>query len=130
MMLPRSPECLGHAFHGILVTADVHARHTRNFSYPPPKFLITRRHNKASPLLGHLDQTVICIASLAVAWNTFEPRILGQPQSNLVLGAQLLQFSHDTVGDAGDTFGQQTVHHRTDHIQLIPNRKVEKVCIH
>lgn len=113
---PRSPKCLWHALHRILMAADVHARYAWNFSYAPSQFLIARRHNEASPLLGHLDQTIICVASLAVARDALKPRILRQPQGNLILGAQLLQLSHDTIRDAGNAFGQQTVHHRTNYV--------------
>lgn len=113
---PRSPKCLWHALHRILMAADVHARYAWNFSYAPSQFLIARRHDEASPLLGHLDQTIICVASLAVARDALKPRILRQPQGNLILGAQLLQLSHDTIRDAGNAFGQQTVHHRTNYV--------------
>ena len=113
---PRSPKCLWHALHRILVAADVHARYAWDFSYTPSQFLIARRHNEASPLLCHLDQTIICVASLAVARDALKPRILRQPQGNLIFGSQLLQLSHDTIRDAGNTFGQQTVHHRTNYV--------------
>lgn len=126
---PRSPKCLWHALHRILMAADVHARYAWNFSYAPSQFLIARRHDEASPLLGHLDQTIICVASLTVAGDTLKPRVLRQPQGNLILGAQLLQLSHDTIGDARNAFSQQTVHHRANHIQLIPNRKVKEIRI-
>ena len=111
------------------MAADVHARYAWNFSYSPSQFLIARRHDEASPLLGHLDQTIICVASLTVAGDTLKPRVLRQPQGNLILGAQLLQLSHDTIGDARNAFSQQTVHHRANHIQLIPNRKVKEIRI-
>ena len=51
----RSPKRLWHALHRILVAADVHARYARNFTYPSSQLLIARRHDEASPLLGHLD---------------------------------------------------------------------------
>ena len=113
---PRSPKCLWHALHRILMAADVHARYAWNFSYAPSQFLIARRHDEASPLFGHLDQTIICVASLAVAGDTLKSRVLRQSQGNLILGAQLLQLSHDTIRDAGNAFGQQTVHHRTNYV--------------
>lgn len=107
-----------HSFHGVFVSAYVHTRNTRNLPNPPPQFLITRRHNKTPPLFRHLRDAVVGVTTLATARDPFKAGILGQPERNLVFAAQFFQLSHDAVRDAGDAFGQQTVHHGADHVEL------------
>ena len=110
-MLPRRTKSLWHSLHCVFVTADVHAGHSGNLADPSPQFLVACRHYEAPPLFGHLYDTVICVTTLAVAGNPFEPWVFCQPQGNLVFTTELLKFTHDTVGNARDAFGQQTIHH-------------------
>jgi hypothetical protein len=60
----------------------------------------------------------------------FQPGILHNPQGYPVLAAQLLQLSHDTVGDVGDTLGVEAVHHTLDYVHLVLNGEVDKIGIH
>jgi hypothetical protein len=115
-ILPRSPKGLWHSLHSILVSTNVHARHTRDLSDPASQLLVTGRHNETSPLFGHLGDAIIGITALAIAGNAFKSWILGQSQCNLVLATELFQFTHDTISYARNALGQQTVHHGPDHV--------------
>lgn len=116
----RSSECLGHAFHCVSIPRYVHAGDTGDLSNATTELLVARRHNKASPLLRHLHQTIIGIASFAAARNTLESRVFRQSQCDLVLSSELLQLSHHTIGNARGRFRQQAVHHGSNDIQLFP----------
>jgi hypothetical protein len=111
------------------MTTNIHARHSRNLPNPSPQLFITSRNNKTSPPRHHLHQTVISITPLAIAGDTFKPRVLGHPQSHFVFGAKFFEFSHNTVGNAGDAFGKKTIHHRSNDFHLISNGKVDKVGV-
>jgi len=64
------------------------------------------------------------------AWQAFKTRVTCYPQRHLELGAKLLQLSHDTVRDAGNRFGVETVHHALDQLDFVLDGKVDKVGIH
>lgn len=129
-LLPGCPKGFWHSFHGILVIGNVHGRHTRNFTNSASQLLITRGNNETSPLLGHLNETVIGITTLTITRYSLESWIFGKLQCNPILLSQLFKFSHYAIGNAGNAFGQKTVHHGSDDIHFISNRKIDKVCIH
>lgn len=96
---------------------------------PALEVLITSGHNVAAMLLAPLNQAVISIRTSVTARNSLKPRILCQAQRQSVLLAQLLQLRHDTIGDTGDALCQQTVHHGLIDLELVFDRKVDKVGI-
>ena len=51
------------------------------------------------------------------------------PQRDPVLLPQLLQLGHDAVGDDGDAFRVQAVHHRAQQLQLVLHRVAEEVGV-
>mmetsp|Transcript_2696 Transcript_2696/g.5704 ORF Transcript_2696/g.5704 Transcript_2696/m.5704 type:complete len:234 (-) Transcript_2696:213-914(-) len=129
-MLPSSSKSLGHSFYRVFVSTYVHTRDTGYFSNPPTQFLITRRYDETFPLLCHVRQTVVRIPFLgAITGNSFEAWILGQAQRDLVFATQFFELRHDTVRNAGYAFGQQTIHHGSDHVEFFTNTKVDKICI-
>ena len=106
-ILSGSPKRFGHSFYGILIPTYVHARHTGYLPNPSTQFLIARCNDETSPLLCHARQTVIGIPLLfAIARNSLEAWVLCQSQCNLVFSTQFFEFCHDTVRNAGYTFGQ------------------------
>ena len=46
--------------------------------------------------------------------------LVSYPEGDAVLGAKLLQLSHDAVSDAGRALRVETVHHPLAQIQLRP----------
>jgi hypothetical protein len=126
----RSSKGFWHPLDCVSIPTYVHARHTGNLANAPSQFLIARGDNKAPPLFGHSNQTVVGIASPALTRNSLKPRIFGQTQGKFVFSTQFFQFAHDTIRNTGDALCQQTVHHGSDHVQFLANRKVDKVGIH
>ena len=111
------------------MTTNIHAGHTGNLPDPTPQLLITGRHNKTPPLRHHLHQTIIGITPLAIAGNAFKTRILRHTQGHFVFGAEFFEFSHDTVGDAGNAFGKETIHHGPHDFHFVPDGKVNEVGV-
>lgn len=100
-----------------------------NLSNPALEVLITRCHNVAAMLLASLNQAVIGIRAGMTARDSLETRILRQTQCQSVFLPKLLQLRHHTVRDAGDALRQQTVHHGLIDLELVFDRKVDKVGI-
>lgn len=98
-------------------------------SNPALEVLITRCHDVAAMLLASLNQTVIGIRTGMTARDSLKSRILRQAQCQSVLLPKLLQLRHHTVRDAGDALRQQTVHHGLVDLELVFDRKVDKVGI-
>ena len=128
-LLPGSAKGFWHAFNGVTIAGDIHTGYTWNLSYPSTQLLVAGCDDKAFPLLYHVNNAVISVASLAVAGNSLKSRVLGKTQSNLVFTTQLFQFAHDTIRDTGDAFCQQAIHHGSDHLQFLPDGKIDKVGV-
>lgn len=109
--------------------ADTHERNTRHLADPPLQVRIVCRHNVALVLHDTLNNAVIRVGTLMAARQTLDARVAGQPQRNAELGAQLLKLGHDTVGNHGNTLGEQAVHHAADKVNLLLDAKVEKIGI-
>jgi hypothetical protein len=54
---------------------------------------------------------------------------LGHTKSHTVLGTEFFEFTHNTVGDAWDAFGQKAVHHGSNDFHFVADGKVDKVGI-
>mmetsp|Transcript_3849 Transcript_3849/g.10954 ORF Transcript_3849/g.10954 Transcript_3849/m.10954 type:complete len:354 (-) Transcript_3849:133-1194(-) len=129
--LPGGTKGLRHALHRVLVPADVHAGDPGNLADPAPQLLVARRHDEALPLRREVGEAVVGVALLgAVARDPLEARVLGEPQGDLVLAAQLFELGHDAVRDAGDALGEQAIHHGPDHVEFFADAKVDKVGVH
>ncbi|KAL3778748.1 hypothetical protein HJC23_012444 [Cyclotella cryptica] len=108
---------------------NIHTRHTGNLPDPTPQLLIARGHNKTSPLRHHHHQTIIGITPLTIAGNLFKARILRHTQGHFVFRSEFFEFSHDAVYDAGDAFGEDTVHHGSYDFHFVRNGKVDEVRV-
>jgi hypothetical protein len=118
---------LGHPLHGKPSRLDVDNRDARNLSDPALQVLITGGNNETLALGDELDDVVVRVVSLG--GDAPEPRILGQPQGNAKLGAQLLELGNHARRHARDDLGQQTVHQASHNVQLVLH-PAEEVAAH
>jgi len=126
----RGAKGFRHPLDSISVTTYIHTRHTRNLSNTTPQLFITSGNNETPPLFDHVHQAVVSIAPLAITWNSLKSWILSQSQSHLVLRAEFLQLAHHAICDARDALGQEAIHHTSNDVHFIPNRKVYEICVH
>ncbi len=109
--------------------SDVHDRNTRHFPDSSLQVLITRTHNIHSVLLHSLNDTVVSIGAFVVAFESFEPGILGDLERDSVLDSELFELSDHTVSYVGYTLAQETVHGGLEDIELVLDGEVDKVGI-
>ena len=64
------------------------------------------------------------------ARKALESGILCQPQSQPVLGPELLQLGHYAISDARDAFGKEAVHHGLVDFQFVLDAEVDEVGVH
>lgn len=76
-----------------------------------------------------LAEAVVRVRPLVHARQPLYPGILRHSQRHAVLHPKLLELSHDAVGDAGDAFRVQAVHHALAQVQLVLYAEVDEVCV-
>ena len=106
-----------------------HDWHPWNFSYSPFQVLIIGCDDIAPVSFDFVNQAIICISSLMLAREAFEPWVLGQLQSQTVTMPHLLQLRHNAVRHARDDLRQETVHHARKHVQLVLDAEINEVGI-
>jgi hypothetical protein len=99
--------------------SDIHDGHAGHFPDPPFQILITRPHNIHSVLLDSLHNTVICVGTFMVAFQSFKPGVFGDFQGDSVLDSELLQLGDHAVCDVRDALAQQAVHGGLEDVQLV-----------
>ena len=83
---------------------DVHDGDTRNLAQSPLQVAIAGGHDVAAMLGDSVDQAVVSVRPLVGAGEPLEARVLGDALGHSELRPQLLQLSHDAVGDAWSTW--------------------------
>jgi hypothetical protein len=126
---PSLLRCIGQPLNHVLAARDTHDRHTGDFAYPPLQIAIVGGDNVDPVLQNAVDETVVGIDALVVALEAFPSLVSGDAQCDAVLGAELLEFGHDAVGNDGNAFGVEAVHHRGQHFELLLNRVGDEVGV-
>lgn len=108
---------------------NAHNRNTHNFPDSSSEFFVASGHNVTFVLRHSLHQTVVCVSSFVQTRQALETRVLRDSQRDSITLAQLLQFGHHAVSYVRRTFGEHTVHHRLNYVQLVFDREVDEVCI-
>ena len=129
-LLLRRTKSLRHALDTVLVTVDVHDGHARDFTDFPLEVSVASRNDVTSVLLASLQEAVISVGAFMCTWQSFEARVLCKAQCEPVFATKLLQFGHDTVGDARDALGQKAIHHTAVHLELVLDAEVNKIGIY
>jgi hypothetical protein len=80
-------------------------------------------------LLDSLNNTIIGISTLMIAFESLKPGILCNFQGNSVLDTKLFKFSDYTISNEWDTLAEKTIHRRLEDIEFILDREVNKVGI-
>jgi len=80
-------------------------------------------------LLDPLADAIICICTLVGAREAFYPGIFCYLQCYSILLTQFFQLCHHAVGDTRRALGIEAVHHSFDQINLVPDGKVDEVCV-
>ncbi len=109
--------------------SDIHNGHTGHFPDPPFQIFIARPHNINSVLLDSFHNTIISVGAFMVAFESFEPGVLGDFECDSVLDSELLQLGYDAVCDVWDALAQQAVHGGLEDVELVLDRKVDEVGV-
>lgn len=120
----------GKPFDGVLALGDEHNWDTGDFADAALEVLIASGHDVALVLGDPVHQAIVGVGARVRALDPLEAGILGDAQGHPVLLAQLLQLRHHAVGDDGDALGQQAIHERGEHVQLVLNGGVDEVGVH
>lgn len=120
---------LSHSLDGIFVGSDVHDRDTGYFSDSPFQILITSSNNKYPVLFDSFYNTVICICSFMITFQSLESGILCDFKCNSIFNPKLLKLSNNTVRYIRNTFAKKTIHGSLENIKFILNREVNKISI-
>jgi len=130
LSLLRRAVGVGHSLDRVATVFEIHNRNSGNFTNSPAEIFVTSRDDKALVLRDSLSDAVVGVGAFMHAGETLESGILGYPEGDLEFGPQLFDFRHDAVGNVWNAFGVETVHHRLPNVQLVLNRKVDKIRVH
>ncbi len=77
-----------------------------------------------------IHNAIIRIYTFMVTLQSLPPLIPRDPERNAVFLAQFLQLRHDAVGDDGDAFGVEAVHHGGEQLELVLDGVREEVGVY
>ena len=107
----------------------VHDRHSWNFPNSSLEIFVASCHNVASVLLDSINNAVVSIGSLMIAFKPFEPGILWYSQGNSVFDSEFLKFGNNAIGDIGNALPQKTIHRCLEDVQFVLNAKVDEISV-
>lgn len=116
--------------HGVLVLGNGHDGHTGNLADAHLQALITGGDEVAPVLVHPINQAVISVSSLVIAFESLEARVAGNAQGHTVLWPELLQLCQDAVRDDGRRLRIQAVHHALDQVNLVLNGKIDEIRVY
>ena len=81
-------------------------------------------------MLHHpIHEAIIRIDPLVIAFQPLPALVPRDPQRDPVFLPQFLQLGHDAVGDDGDAFRVQAVHHGAQQLELVLHRVAEEIGV-